>query len=218
MRSRSWLTALTLWPVLRATTTGFIGLTLIPSIALADVRLLPQETTLPNTASPVIESPATESAADEDVVYPEVGPRPVDQLNPETVITGLPTGRLKLQITQGNCPSGLQFWHKYRYFEGGAELGVLLESAPVTEGPWLMDADDRNIAFAAALDTDHADCVAISQDEADFYPYYWVELRDGAIRFTVDLSAVGDGITVQAIITDGQVFAGRPYVQWAIAD
>lgn len=126
---------------------------------------------------------------------------------------------IPIHTNAGNCPDAIAFWEELRPYEGGVEIGTVLDTAAVAVGPArFMDSQDKVVIYAAPLSPEYASCSGWVDSYSDSYTenlQYNVWFQWSHIYFRFDLNSIEVRPTE---IEYQSVWAGRPYVRWAIAD
>lgn len=126
------------------------------------------------------------------------------------------TPNLTLPIARaaGECPAEIGLWQEFRYYEGGREHTLILNTPPLAGPAEFADSGDRFVIFSAPLQAAYQSCVGwvVAPQE----PYYNIWLQFGHVYFRFDLDAVPNAPASE--ITYQTVVNGLPYLRWAIAD
>lgn len=125
-----------------------------------------------------------------------------------------PNITLPIHRASGNCPTTIDLWTDFRYYEGGGENTVILDTTAIAGPAKFMDSQDRVVIYGAPLQPRYVSCVGwvISEDE----PQYNIWLQFGSAYFRFDLDTVPGRF--ESAITYQNIVAGRPFLRWAIVD
>jgi hypothetical protein len=129
--------------------------------------------------------------------------------------SGSPNVTLPVHRERGNCPSEIQLWTTFRYYEGGGEHTVVMDMSPIASAPAkFMDVRDRVVIYGAPLESQYADCVGWVVAPSE--PQYNIWLQFGNAYFRFDLDTLPG--RPMAEITYQNIVEGQPYLRWAIVD
>lgn len=129
--------------------------------------------------------------------------------------SGSPNVTLPVHREQGNCPSEIQLWTKFRYYEGGGENTVVMDMAEIANAPAkFMDVRDRVVIYGAPLKSQYADCVGWVVAPSE--PQYNIWLQFGNAYFRFDLDTLQGRLPTE--ITYQSVVEGQPYLRWVVID
>ncbi len=142
-------------------------------------------------------------------------------LNAQPVKPQIPNTKPNLTLSivrkTGNCPKQVSLWTSFRYYEGGGEHTVIVDTTPISKAPAvLVEKGPLFVQYEVPLKPDYATCS--TRAIAPYNPQYSVRFDRGIAYFEVDLTLLDKPPGTPAVVTYRAVLTGRPYVRWAIAD
>lgn len=124
-----------------------------------------------------------------------------------------PNTTLKVQSQSGNCPQTASLWTSFRYYEGGGQHTVILDTSRISGAAKLVSSGKKVVQFRAPLKKAYATCVGEARHEE--LPYL-VRFRGGNVILRVALPA--DTPANPSQVDLASIVATRPFVLWSIAD
>lgn len=133
---------------------------------------------------------------------------------PSDLMAAPPNSSIAIHRSDGTCPSEVDLWVQFRYYEGGGESSVLLDTAAIAGPAVFLEAKPDFVEFAAPLKSRYASCYGyvVSNDA----PQYNVWFYKGYVYFRFDLQSL-PGRPLSEILSQ-DIVEGRPFIRWAIAD